>query len=163
MPLPKLELPKGRDRALPIHPRYFPDDAWTTMRMVRFSDCDPAGILYTARFVDLVNGVVEDFFLARLHVSYHDLIQKEHIGLGYKSADCDFFRPALMGDRLQFTVLVEHIGRTSVIFSIHCVREIEEIMRCRLVMVTTSLNTHNAITIPRPLKDALISYKDNCR
>ena len=163
MPLPKLELPKGRDRALPIHPRYYPDDAWTTMRMVRFSDCDPAGILYTPRFVDLANGVIEDFFLAKLHVSYHELIQKERIGLGYKSADCDFFKPALMGDRLQFTVLVEHIGRTSVIFSVHCVREIEEIMRCRLVMVTTSLNTHNAITIPRPLKDALVSYQDNCR
>ena len=70
---------------------------------------------------------------------YHDLIQSERLGLGYKSADCDFFRPALMGDRLQFTVLVEHIGRTSVIFSLHCVREVEEIMRCRLVMVTTSL------------------------
>jgi 4-hydroxybenzoyl-CoA thioesterase len=163
MPLPKLELPKGRDRALPIHPRYFPDDAWSTIRMVRFSDCDPAGILYTPRFVDLVNGVVEDFFPARLRIDYHALIQTERVGLGYKSADCDFFKPALMGDRLQFTVIVEHIGRTSVIFSIHCVREIEEIMRCRLVMVTTSLNTHNAITIPRPLKDALTSYKDICR
>ena len=133
------------------------------MRTVRFSDCDPAGILYTPRFVDMANGVVEDFFPARLHIGYHDLIQNERIGLGYKSADCDFFRPALMGDRLQFTVLVEHIGRTSVIFSLHCVREVEEIMRCRLVMVTTSLKTHNAITIPRPLKDALTSYKDNCR
>ena len=163
MPPPKLELPKGRERALPIHPRYFPDDAWTTMRMVRFSDCDPAGIFYTARFVDMVNGVVEDFFLSRLRISYHDLIQNERIGLGYKSADCDFFRPALMGDRLQFILLVEHIGRTSVIFSIHCVREIEEIMRCRLVMVTTSLNTHNAITIPRHLKDALAAYQDICR
>ena len=163
MPLPKLELPKGRERALPIHPRYYPEDAWTVIRMVRFSDCDPAGILYTPRFVDMVNGVVEDFFLARLRISYHDLIQNERIGLGYKSADCDFFKPALMGDRLQFIVLVEHIGRTSVIFSVHCVREIEEIMRCRLVMVTTSLSTHNAITIPRPVKEALTAYKDNCR
>ena len=32
-------------------------------RMVRFSDCDPAAFVYTPRFVDLVNGVVEDFFL----------------------------------------------------------------------------------------------------
>ena len=53
-----------------------------------------------------------------------------------------------MGDRLSFTVLIEHIGRTSIIFSVHCVREIEEMMRCRLVMVTTSLNTNSAINIP---------------
>jgi acyl-CoA thioesterase FadM len=63
---------------------------------------------------------------------------------------------------LQFTVLVEHVGRTSVIFSVHCVREIEEIMRCRLVMVTTSLNTRNAIALPPALKDALCAYRDMC-
>lgn len=162
MPLPKLELPKGRDRALPIHPRYYPDDAWSTIRMVRFSDCDPAGIVYTPRFIDMANGVIEDFFLAKLRIGYHALIQSG-IGLGYKSVDSDFFRPALMGDRLNFVVIVEHIGRTSVIFSIHCVREVEEIMRCRLVMVTTSLNTHNAISIPQHVKAALTAYQESCR
>jgi 4-hydroxybenzoyl-CoA thioesterase len=88
---------------------------------------------------------------------------KDRIGLGYKSVDTDFFRPALMGDRLNFTVLIEHVGRTSIIYSVHCVREVEEIMRCRLVMVTTSLNTHNAINIPPDLKDALSRYRDMCR
>ena len=68
-----------------------------------------------------------------------------------------------MGDRLSFTVLVEHVGRTSIIYSIHCVREVTEIMRCRLVMVTTSLNTHNAINMPAALKEALLAYRDNCR
>ena len=52
---------------------------------------------------------------------------------------------------------------TSIIFSVHGIREIEEIMRCRLVMVTTSLNTHNAINIPVTLKDALTAYRDGCR
>jgi 4-hydroxybenzoyl-CoA thioesterase len=152
-----------RERPVPLHPRYLSDDAWSTKRTVRFSDCDPAGIVYTARFIDMANGVIEDFFLGQLHIDYHALIQKDRIGLGYKSVDTDFFKPALMGDRLSFTVLIEHIGRTSIIFSIHCVREIEEIMRCRLVMVTTSLNTHNAVNIPADLKDALIAYRDSCR
>lgn len=156
-------LPKGRERPLPLHPRYLSDDAWTTKRNVRFSDCDPAGIVYTPRFIDMANGVIEDFFLDRLRIDYHALIQKDRVGLGYKSVDTDFFRPAFMGDRLHFTVTMEHIGRTSIIFVIHCVREIEEIMRCRLVMVTTSLNTNNAINIPPDLKDALIAYRDSCR
>jgi 4-hydroxybenzoyl-CoA thioesterase len=155
--------PKGRERPTPIHPRNFPDDAWSTYRNIRFSDCDPAGIVYTARFIDLVNGVIEDFFLQRLGIDYHALIRTGRVGLGYKSVDTDFFRPAVMGDRLQFVLMVEHIGRTSVIFSIHSVREIEEIMRCRLVMVTTSLNTNNAINIPPDLKDALIAYRAICR
>ena len=155
-----VKLPPARERAVPIHPRYLPDDAWSTHRTVRFSDCDPAGIVYTPRFIDLVNGVIEDFFPGQLRIDYHALIRTDRVGLGYKSVDTDFFKPALMGDRLSFTVLVEHVGRTSVIFRVHCVREIEEIIRCRLVMVTTSLNTHNAINIPPDLKDALIAYRD---
>ena len=152
-----------RERPVPIHPRYFSDDAWATLRTVRFSDCDPAGIVYTPRFIDLVNGVIEDFFIGQLRIDYHALIRTDRIGLGYKSVDTDFFKPAFMGDRLSFTVLIEHIGRTSVIFSVHCVREIEEVMRCRLVMVTTSLNTNSAINIPVNLKDALTAYRDACR
>jgi hypothetical protein len=30
-------------------------------------------------------------------------------------------------------------------------------------MVTTSLNTNNAINIPPDLKDALMAYRDSCR
>jgi len=163
MTVPKFSFPPGRERPLQIHPRYFPDAAWATMRTVRFSDCDPAGIVYTPRFIDMVNGAIEDFFLQRLRVDYHALLVKHQIGLGYKSVDTDFFLPALMGDRLSFTVLVEHIGRTSVIYSLHCVRETTEIMRCRLVQVTTSLNTHVPINIPTPLKDALVAYKESCK
>ena len=162
MPKKKFQFPAGRDRALKIHPREYPDEAWSTRRIVRFSDCDPAGIVYTPRFIDLVNGVVEDLFLERLRINYHGLI-RDGVGLGYRSVDIDFFRPALMGDRLEFIPLIEHIGRTSVIFSIHCVREVEEIMRCRLVMVTTGLNTHSARDIPGPIKDALIAYQESCK
>ena len=161
MAIKKFQFPATRERALPIHPREFPDAAWSTTLTVRFSDCDPAGIVYTPRFIDMANAVIEDLFFARLRINYHKLI-RDGVGLGYKSVDTDFFRPALMGDRLTFTPLIEHIGRTSVIFSIHCVREIEEVMRCRLVMITTSLSTHNAISIPVPLKEALTAYRDQC-
>ena len=152
-----------RERPVPLHPRYLSDDAWSTPRTVRFSDCDPAGIVYTPRFIDMVNGVIEDFFAGQLRIDYHALIRTDRVGLGYKSVDTDFFEPAFMGDRLSFTVLIEHIGRTSIIFSVHGIREIEEVMRCRLVMVTTSLNTHNAINIPADLRDALAAYRDRCR
>lgn len=162
MAIKKFQFPETRSRANPIHPREYPDTAWSIMRNIRFSDCDPAGIVYTARFIDMANGIVEDFFTARLRTDYHQLI-RDGVGLGYKSVDTDFFRPALMGDRLSFTLLIEHIGRTSVIFSIHGVREIEEIMRCRLVMVTTALSTHNAISIPHALKDALTAYRESCQ
>jgi acyl-CoA thioesterase FadM len=154
---------QGRKRAVPIHPRDIPDEAWSVYRDIRFSDCDPAGIVYTPRFIDIVNDVIEEFFLKELGVNYHKLIQQDRVGLGYASVDTDFFLPAFMGDRVNLTPLIDYIGRSSVIYTVHCVREITEIMRCRLVMVTTSLDTNRAISIPTSLKPSLIAYQDKCR
>jgi len=154
---------EGRKRAVPLHARNLPEESWSTPRTVRFSDCDPAGIVYTPCFIDMVNGVIEDFFVQRLRISYHGLMRDEHVGLGYASVDTDFFKPALMGERLHFTPLVERIGRTSIIFSVHCIRDVHEIMRCRLVMVTTALATHQPISIPAPMRDTLSAYQDLCR
>jgi 4-hydroxybenzoyl-CoA thioesterase len=151
-----------RDRPFPLPASHLPDDAYSTARIVRFSDCDPAGIVYTPRFIDLVNGVIEDFFQAELQINYHEMIGIKRVGLGYASVDTDFFKPAFMGDRLVFTPLLTHIGRTSAIFLIHCFRGVEEVMRCRLVMVTTSLDTNHAINLPPVLRDALIAYQANC-
>ncbi len=154
---------ENRKRAVPIHPREIPDEAWSVYRDIRFSDCDPAGIVYTPRFIDIVNGTIEELFLKELRIDYHAMIQRDRVGLGYASVDTDFFRPALMGDRVSLTPLVASVGRSSIVWNVHCVREITEIMRCRLVMVTTSLDTHQPISIPASLKTALLSYQDKCR
>jgi acyl-CoA thioesterase FadM len=151
-----------RERPVPLHPRYLPDDAWSAPRTVRFSDCDPAGIVYTPRFIDMVNGVIEDFFNEELQINYYEMIGAKRVGLGYASVDTDFFKPSFMGDRLTFTPIVVHIGRSSAIFLVHCHRGADEIMRCRLVMVTTSLNTNAAISMPIELREALVAYQDNC-
>jgi 4-hydroxybenzoyl-CoA thioesterase len=152
-----------RKRPIPTHPRNISDEAWSVYRDIGFSHCDPAGIVYTPRFIDLVNGVIEELFLKELKIDYHKTILKDRVGLGYASVDTDFFAPATMGDRLLFTPIITHIGRCSAIFHVHCVRDVREIMACRLVMVTTSLNTNQAISIPAALKEALQSYKDRCR
>jgi len=153
----------GQQRLTPIHPRDVPDGAFTTRLNVRFSHCDPAGLVYTPRFIDIVNGVIEDFFIQELNINYHDMIHNRGVGLGYAKVDCDFFRPAFMGDRLAFTPLITHLGRCSAIYSVHCFRALEEVMRCRLVMVTTSLHTNQAISMPTDMKAALSAYRDNCR
>ena len=154
---------EGRPRSYPIHPRELPDGAYTTRLNIRFSHCDPAGIVYTPRFFDIINSVIEDFFTHELNINYYDMIGKRRVGLGFASVDSDFFRPAFMGDRLAFTPLITRLGRCSIIYSVHCFRELEEVMRCRLVIVTTSLNTNRAISMPQDLRTALVAYQDNCR
>lgn len=150
-------------RARPLAYSALPAGAFGAERLIRFSHCDPAGIVYTPRFVDLMNGVIEDFFPQALGLDYYGFIRDERIGLGYAKLDCDFFLPGLMGDQLVFTVLIGRIGGASATFLIHAHRGAEEVLRGRLVMVTTSLTEHRAIPLPAPLRNALIAYQDRCR
>jgi 4-hydroxybenzoyl-CoA thioesterase len=150
-------------RARPQAYSTLPADAFGTPRLIRFSHCDPAGIVYTPRFIDMMNGVIEDFFPQALDLDYYGFIRDERIGLGYAKLDCDFFLPGLMGDQLTFTVLIGRIGGASATFFIHAHRGEEEVLRARLVMVTTSLTEHRAIPLPAALRDALAAYQDRCR
>jgi 4-hydroxybenzoyl-CoA thioesterase len=131
-------------------------------REIRFSDCDPAGIAYTARLIDLLNGVVEDFFPAALGISYHATIRDERTGLGYAKVDCDFRRPLMMGDAAEFAVLVTRIGGASVTLEIQGFKAGELALTGRLVIVTTDLDAHKAIPIPPAIRAALEQYKDRC-
>jgi 4-hydroxybenzoyl-CoA thioesterase len=148
-----------QDRSAPD----LPQRAWRTDVPIRFSHCDPAGIVYFARYFDLLNGVVEDWFGEALGIDYHEMIGPRRIGLGYVSAAADFSRPGFMGDRLECVVLVERIGRTSLALCIHALRDSALVLRARLVIVTTSLETHTAIPLPDDLRDALERYKENCQ
>jgi len=157
---PQAAAESARSRPSPRPASTLPSAAFQTPRMVRFSDCDPAGIAYTPRYVDMLNGVIEDFFPAALALDYHSLIA-DGLGLGYASLNCDFFRPGHMGDRLIMTALVDRIGRTSADFVIHGHQGDDEILRGRLVMVTTWLG--QAIPLPPPIRAALTRYQEHCQ
>jgi acyl-CoA thioesterase FadM len=137
--------------------------AWRTIVPIRFSHCDPAGIVYFARYFDLMNGVVEDWFGEALGIDYHEMIGPRRIGLGYASASADFAKPGFMGDRLEFAVVVDRIGRKSCTLRIHAFKEAEPALLARLVIVTTSLETHTSIAIPEDMRAALERYQENCQ
>lgn len=139
------------------------ESAWRTTVPIRFSHCDPAGIVYFARYFDIMNGVVEDWFGGALGIDYHEMIGPRRIGLGYVSANADFAKPGFMGDRLYFAVLVERIGRSSCTLRIHAFRGEEPVLQARLVMVATSLQTHTSIALPDDLRAALERYQESCR
>ncbi|MBZ6075075.1 acyl-CoA thioesterase [Microvirga puerhi] len=137
--------------------------AWQTRVPVRFSHCDPAGIVYFARYFDLLNGVVEDWFCQGLGIDYHEMIGPRRTGLGFASAGAEFVKPGFMGDCLDCTVLVDRIGRSSLTFHIHATRAEEPILTARFVMVTTSLETHRSVPLPDDLRAALERYWKICQ
>jgi 4-hydroxybenzoyl-CoA thioesterase len=130
--------------------------------MIRFSHCDPAGIVYFANYFDIANGVVEDFFPRALGLDYHEIVGSRRVGLGFAHVECDFLKPAKMGDDLTFAVLVDAVGTASIGLTLYGYRDTEPMIAMRLVMVTTSLTTYRAIAIPDDLRAAVERYKERC-
>lgn len=150
------------ERATAIRYAALPSAAFHAPRPVRFGDCDPAGIVFTPRFVEMACGAVEDLFHTGLGLDYYGILRDDRIGLGWVRVECDFFLTAAMGDHLTLTVLVERIGGASAAYVVHAHRGEAEIMRVRMVMVTTSLEIHRPIPLPPQIREALAGYFERC-
>src|SRR3954447_6565831 len=103
----------------PIMLSALPSGVWRTRLVVRFGSCDPAGIVYTPEYLNLFNGVIEDWYGAALGVSYHDLVGKRRTGLGYAHVSADFAKPSSMGEVLDVAVIVRKIGGASFTLTVH--------------------------------------------
>ena len=81
-------------------------------RLIRFSDCDPAGIVFYPQYFVMFNGLVEDWVDA-LGVGYRHLIVEQRIGLPTVRLEADFRAVSRMGDRVTLGLAVERLGTRS--------------------------------------------------
>jgi 4-hydroxybenzoyl-CoA thioesterase len=125
-------------------------------RVIRFSDCDPAGIVFYPQYFVMFNGVVEDWVNDALGIGYRDLVIERRIGLPTVRVEADFSAVSRMGDRVVLSVAVERIGNRSLTLALRCAGVDGDLrMAMRQVLVTTSLDTHRAIDLPADLRAAI--------
>jgi 4-hydroxybenzoyl-CoA thioesterase len=131
---------------------------FTTTRQVRFSDCDPAGIVFFPHYLVMLNGVIEEWFDKGLQVSYAPLIGERRLGLPTVRLEVDFTAVSRHGDALSFSIELEKLGRSSftVATQVHSADELR--MRVRQVLVCTSLHTHQAQALPDDVRQALLTH-----
>jgi 4-hydroxybenzoyl-CoA thioesterase len=126
---------------------------------VRFSHCDPAGIVFFPQYFVLLNGVVEDWFTEGLGIDYATLIAERRVGLPTVSLQCDFVAPSRMGEHITFSLSVARIGKRSINVDITCTGpDGGPRLRMRQVLVTTSLATHQSMDIPADVRSALARW-----
>jgi len=125
-------------------------------RRVRFSDCDPAGIVFYPQYFVMFNGLVEDWVDEGLVVGYRHLVIERRVGLPTVRLEADFRAVSRMGDRIALCLAVERLGGRSLALNLRCEGlEGDLRMSVRQVLVTTSLDTHKAIDIPADLRTAI--------
>src|SRR5215471_19331863 len=108
-----------------------PDGAFTRHIPIRFSHCDPAGIVYFPHYFDMFNGLIEDWYGQELGHDYAELITGRRYGFPFVHIECDFKIPSRIGEVIDLTLLIEEIGRSSLAIAIICHRDNIERLRAR--------------------------------
>ena len=135
-----------------------PQAEFRRARMIRFSDCDPAGIVFYPQYFVMLNGLVEDWVSEGLDIGYHALIAERRIGLPTVRLEADFRAVSRMGDRVTLGLAVERLGSRSMTLVLRCFDPAsgELRMQVKQVLVTTSLESHRAVEIPQDLRAAIL-------
>lgn len=126
---------------------------------VRFAHCDPAGIVFFPQYLVMLNGLVEDWISDALGIAYTDLLGPRRVGLPTVSLTCQFSAISKMGDDIVLGLSLEHIGRSSIRLDLDVMKGATRCVAVQQVLVTTSLDTHQAIAIPDDLRDALVKFQ----
>ncbi|KQX39539.1 acyl-CoA thioesterase [Variovorax sp. Root434] len=127
-------------------------------RLIRFSDCDPAGIVFYPQYFVMLNGLVEDWVNEGLGLSYHGLVAVRRIGLPTVKLEADFRAVSRMGDQVALGLTVQRLGSRSMTLLVRCFDPATGELRMQMqqVLVTTSLETHRAVAIPDDMRAAIL-------
>ena len=129
---------------------------FTRERPIRFSDCDPAGIVFYPQYFVMLNGLVEDWFNDELGIGYAALILERRIGLPTVRLEVDFQAVSRLGDHVELSLQVDRLGGRSLTLALEVTGADGGLrMRMRQVLVTTSLVTHRALDIPPDIRAAI--------
>ncbi len=125
---------------------------------IRFSNCDPAGIVYFPEFFDLINSLVEDWFTIGMDTSYADLMMRQHIGTPTIDIQCEFIKPCRYGEHLTLELAVTKIGGASFHLTETGSVAGELRWRTRHVLCFLSTETYRPVPIPVGLREKMARF-----
>ena len=135
-----------------------PPKVFQSRHLLRFSHCDPAGILYSPNTFDMINAAVEDWFGEALGLSFAELHMRQRLGFPIVDSRCEFLKPSRIGEQLTLQLSVARLGRASVALRIAGIVAGEERMRARHVIAMVSLETLRAVPLPPELRAMMAGY-----
>ena len=129
--------------------------------LVRFAHCDPAGIVFHARYFEMINGVVEDWFEDALETSFSGLLFHRNLATPTVHFNVDFTGRSMMGDRLTFELTVTRFGNSSFDLAMDVSCRGENRMRVKQTLLFTDANAKGSVPIPEDLRKRMERYYES--
>ena len=103
--------------------------------VIRFQHCDPAGIVFYPRYVEMLNATVEDWFGGAVGISFAEIHITRNVAIPVVSLAVDFSEPSRLGDVLTFGLIVQRLGTSSVTLDIRASCGAKERLAAKLTLV----------------------------
>lgn len=126
--------------------------------VVRFADCDAAGIHFFPRYLERVNQTVEEWFAGPLGCSFKTLHMDRRESVPTARLEVDFHKPSRLEDALVYRLCVTRIGRASATLRTRVVCGEELRVEVRHVIVFADLESMKARSWPADLRERMSRY-----
>jgi 4-hydroxybenzoyl-CoA thioesterase len=127
---------------------------------VRFADCDAAGIVFYPRYLEMFNGLVENWFRDELQFSFTEIVTNRGWGLPTVHLEVDFVAPSRFDETLSATLTVRAVGTTSVRLEIlFRGQDNGDRVRGKVVLVLIDRAIQRAIPWPSELRERILTFR----
>ena len=138
------------------------ENTFTVSRDIRFSDSDPAGIVFYAEFFRMFNDLFEDWLVKRLGIDFADQFQNEQRMFPLVHVEVDFKEARRMGQKMDLSLILTKLGRSSICYDIVGHDDGLEILRGSFVTCIASKKSMSTIEIPAEFRLAMEEYMAAC-
>lgn len=128
---------------------------------LRSSHCGPGGQLQLARYFEIINRSVEDWFAGPVGLSFTDMHRGEQrLGIPTVKIMLDIQQAAALGEELQTSLQVIELRRSAIELEIValCDNQARFSVRVTLIMANAVDGRLQSMAIPAPLKHAMLEY-----
>lgn len=130
---------------------------FTITKPLRFGDCDPSGIAYFPSYLNILVGVLEDFFTS-LGFPWRAMNDERRLSVPTVRLDLTFLSPGFQGDLLDFALAVRAVGCSSLDLEHTVSRGQTVLWTARHRIVATSLDTNASLAWPEDIRAALTQH-----
>lgn len=133
-------------------------------RVVKWGECDPAGIIYTPRAIDYATEAVEVFYRDVVGIDWLAMKRDHDIGAPTVHASCDYLRPLAPNQAVRVSLVLETIGGASLTFRVECAGEDGQVyFRAKMVSCITDFAAGRAAPVPPRMRERALAYQEACR
>lgn len=132
-------------------------------RKLRFGESDAASIVYTVRFFDYAIDAIDAWYDEIAGITLYELNMEHDISCPFVHTEMSFAGPLRPGDELAVRVLVERMGRSSLVFRVDgSVGNSPARFTGRFIISFIAPSMMKSIPIPTEIAERVHTYQAKC-